>query len=119
MAKINVVFLDLFQTVQTRSRGFLQSEFFSSQKMLISGKQCSFPKLYFFRLSRTMPIRLWFLNDLVLLFEVKGKKSQRHTMGMVRRHKSYISMVRNLKNILKYNVLSSNFGDCLKLLIVI
>ena len=40
------------------------------------------------------------------------------TMTMVH-HKSYISMGRNFNNILKYNVLSSNFGGYLKLLRVI
>ena len=34
-------------------------------------------------------------------------------------HKSYISMGSNFNNILKYNILSSNFGRYLKLLIVI
>ena len=34
-------------------------------------------------------------------------------------HKIYISMGRNFNNILKYNVLSSNFGGYLKLLRVI
>ena len=40
------------------------------------------------------------------------------TMATVR-HKSYISMGRNFNNILKYNVLSSNFCGYLKLLRVI
>jgi len=35
-----------------------------------------------------------------------------HTMATLR-HKSYISMGRNFNNILKYNVLSSNFGGWL------
>ena len=42
------------------------------------------------------------------------------TMAMMSiRHKIYISMVRNFNNIIKYNVLSSNFSGYLKLLIVI
>ena len=52
-------------------------------------------------------------NPYVFIQEIKHV-----TMATVR-HKSYISRGRNFNNILKYNVLSSNFGGYLKLLEVI